>query len=188
MYSRLFSHSARSIFATTSSSTFLGAVAIGTGVGFAATAYGPTLISRPMSLFSSFRQPILNDSEYGDRSYATPASNSIRFSPEGAHVQTRSGLQRYFNYQQLTLGSMTGAVSGYIIGKLSKVIVAILVSGYLTTQFLYSRGIPIPGLTYLSQTAVNWGKEKISLQELLLEQPSFKVSFVSAFIVGAVYA
>lgn len=221
MFSRFLGQGTRLAFTSSSSTatTVFGTFVVGTGLGFAASTYGPqtfsttTASSSPFltrSKLFSFFQPgvVFADSPYADRSYANvPSSNRpvIRTSSnpnanggavvvegeDGTSVvvaQKPRGLRRYLDYQQLTIGSMTGAVSGYVIGKLSKAIVVLLVSGYLATQFLYSRGIPIPGLGYLSHTVVQWGKQKVSLRELLLEEPSFKVSFVSAFIVGAVYA
>lgn len=179
MFSRFLNQGARSVL--NSPVSIVGTVALGTTLGLA--------VANPSSsLFSPFRQrPISNDSIYADRAYAQQPLQTQPVEPS-LTVSQKRGLQRYLNYQQLTIGSMTGAVSGYVVGKLSKAIVVLVVSGYLSLQFLYSRGIPIPGLTYLSQTVVQWGREKLSLRELLLEQPSFKVSFISAFIVGAIYS
>lgn len=101
------------------------------------------------------------------------------------------GLQRVLNYQHLTIGSMLGLMSGFVVGKLSKVLVMLVVAGCLTTQFLISRGItilPQGTASYLGNTVVQWGREKVTLKTLLTEDPSFKVSFLSAFVVAAIYA
>lgn len=177
---------------------------IGAGAGFTASLLFPQTFN-PQKLLRPFQMsPVIRN----DSPATIPISDMVSFNPNGGATartvgysqvpttatqqppqqQSKTGLGRYINYQQLTLGSMTGAFSGFIIGKFSKLLVVLCVSGYLTTQFLYSRGIQIPGLQFLSTTIIQWGKESISVRDLVMEQPSFKVSFISAFVVAAIYA
>lgn len=74
-----------------------------------------------------------------------------------------------------------------MVAKLSKVLLVLVVAGYLTAQFLRSRGIVIPGSAHVGGTVVRWGRQQMTL-ETLVKQPSFKGSFLSAFMVAAIYA
>jgi uncharacterized membrane protein (Fun14 family) len=93
-----------------------------------------------------------------------------------------------FNYRYLTLGSMTGAAAGFIVGKFSKLLVALVVVGALTLQYLSSRGIYVPGIGYAKQSAVDWGRRQSVREIILLEDAGFKASFLAAFSVAAIYA
>lgn len=93
-----------------------------------------------------------------------------------------------FNYRYLTLGSMTGAAAGFIVGKFSKLLVALVVVGALTLQYLSSRGIYIPGLSLAKQSAIDWGRQQSVREIVLLEDAGFKASFLAAFSVAALYA
>lgn len=160
-------------------STLRNPALIGSTVGFAGAAF----------LTHQFRRPVLNNA------VAVPVApaNTATATPVGVqetnrpYVAQRQGLQKYLNYEHLTLGSMTGLFTGYVIGKLSKVLVALVLAGYLTSQFLASRGVQVPGTAYLSSTVLQWGKQRATLENIL-ENPSFKLSFVSAFTVAAIYA
>ncbi|KAF5093629.1 hypothetical protein D0Z00_003955 [Geotrichum galactomycetum] len=93
-----------------------------------------------------------------------------------------------FNYRYLTLGSMTGAAAGFIVGKFSKLLVALVVVGALTLQYLSSRGIYVPGVGYAKQSAVDWGRRQSVREIIFLEDAGFKASFLAAFSVAALYA
>lgn len=170
---------------------------IGATAGFAVSAIVPPALS----LWKQYRVPIRNDSPATTTQSLFPTVSVLNVDSgalngnngtetTAATNGSKGGLQRVLVYEQLTLGSMTGALAGYVLGKLSKALVVLFISGYLASQFLYSRGIEIPGLTasHLSQVVVAWGREKMSLKELVMNQPSFKVSFVTAFLVAAAYA
>lgn len=169
--------------ASTSRFILLGASALRNPVlvGCSAGFVGATLYSR----IAQQSRPILNNAAAA----AAPAPLLQQQQQQRAPAASpqKVGLQRYLDYQQLTLGSMAGLLSGYAVGKLSKLLVVLVVAGYLTSQFLVSRGVVVPGSAYLSSTIVQWGRQKISLQNLL-DQPSFKGSFLSAFVVAAIYA
>lgn len=190
---------------------FRSPILIGSSVGLlvgAGTAYFYNTKNNNRGGLSSY--PILNDSgaaggNYNsmlgtnNRQYMTTTSSSsssgtststdtlIQQQQQQHATTTKTGLQRYLNYQHLTLGSMTGLASGYLIGKLSKVLVVLLVTGFLTTQFLVSRGIRVPGASYVGGGVVEWGKGKVTWENVV-SQPSFKGSFVAAFVVAALYA
>lgn len=163
------------LFLLNASSAFRNPVIIGSAIGLV----GATLYNQAYTHRSSI---IANNTAVFR---AQQSSGAVTYQPR------TTGLRQYLNYQHLTIGSMLGLVSGFVVGKISKVLVMLVVAGYLTTQFLVSRGItvaPAGTTAYLSNTVMQWGKDKVSLRYLLLEDPSFKVSFISAFSVAAIYA
>ncbi|CAI5756905.1 unnamed protein product [Candida verbasci] len=94
---------------------------------------------------------------------------------------TESRFNNYLNYQELTIGSVTGLFLGIIIGKLSQVFLFVTLSSYLLLEFLQSRNvINIPW-----NKIVSIGKEKIDIKQLVFEKPSFKISFILSLIIAA---
>lgn len=85
------------------------------------------------------------------------------------------------NYEELTIGSITGLFLGIIIGKLSSVFMFFTLSCYFMIEFLESRNIINIPWSYI----ITVGKEKVDVKELVLQKPSFKISFVLAFIIAA---
>lgn len=85
------------------------------------------------------------------------------------------------DYGQLCIGSVTGLFLGIIAGKLSSVIVFLSLSSYLLLQFLENRGI----VTIPWRAVINLGGERLDLKDLFFAQPSFKISFVSSFLIAA---
>ncbi|CUM67121.1 uncharacterized protein PRCAT00004810001 [Priceomyces carsonii] len=85
------------------------------------------------------------------------------------------------NYQELCIGSVTGLFLGIIAGKLSSVIVFLTLSSYLLLQFLQSRDI----ITIPWKKMINVGSESIDIRTLVFEKLSFKISFVSSFLIAA---
>ncbi|ANZ73083.1 BA75_01287T0 [Komagataella pastoris] len=85
------------------------------------------------------------------------------------------------NYQQLAIGSFVGLGVGFVVGKLSSVLVFVTLSGYLLLQFLASRNI----ITIPYNRVVQLGSETINLKELVFEQPSFNLSFLVSFLIAA---
>lgn len=125
-----------------------------------------------------------------------PGTAAVTPVPAPVEQQRRErGLRRVLDYRQLTLGSMAGAAAGYILGRLSKALVAVVVVGVLAAQALRARGIEVPGAAagaaYLSAAAAErWGPrgEKVDVRAMILQQPGFKAAFMAAFVVAAVYA
>jgi uncharacterized membrane protein (Fun14 family) len=85
------------------------------------------------------------------------------------------------NYEELTIGSVTGLFLGVIIGKLSSVLVVLTLAGYFFLQFLQSREL----ITIPWNSIVSVGKKKIDVKNLVFEKPSFKLSFVLCFLIAA---
>lgn len=85
------------------------------------------------------------------------------------------------NYQELSIGSITGLFLGIIVGKLSSAILFLSLSTYLLLQFLESRNV----ITIPWNAIINIGSEKINVKELILHKPSFKISFILSFIIAA---
>ncbi|KAG7666097.1 uncharacterized protein J8A68_000353 [[Candida] subhashii] len=137
---------------------------------FAST--GSFLLLSSLSLSPSNR--IYNDSILKD--------NRIDISdlqPAPGYRKSRFGGK--LNYEELTIGSVTGLFLGIIIGKLSSVFMFFTLSCYFMLEFLESRNIIHIPWTYI----ITVGKDKVDLKELVLQKPSFKISFVLAFIIAA---
>jgi uncharacterized membrane protein (Fun14 family) len=92
------------------------------------------------------------------------------------------------NYQQLSVGSFSGLLCGYVVGKLSRLLVFLVVTGMLTLQFLQSRGYVDVRAMPMVRNFVGWANTRFGNREFLLEKPSFKVSFLASFIIAACYA
>lgn len=117
-------------------------------------------------------KPIFNDAVMPQRYEA----------PIGVRVKTQpSPLQKKLNYNDLCIGSITGLFLGIIVGKLSTTIAFLGVSAYLFLQFLESRGI----ITIPWRSVVKMGKQQIDLKSMFFENLSFKLSFVSTFVLAA---
>lgn len=79
-----------------------------------------------------------------------------------------------------------GLFFGVIVGKISSLLVFITGVGLLGMQFLQNRGVISSDSTRaLSKYAITVGKEKIDLNTLLWDRPSFKVSFLLTFVLAA---
>lgn len=121
---------------------------------------------------------ILNESAFASNPIGQISSNVKSVATD---TPASTGFGGRVNYNELTIGSITGLFLGIIAGKLSSAIVFLALSGYFLTQFLESRGI----------ISIPWGKvihigsETIDLKSLVLEKPSFKVPFVLTFLIAA---
>ncbi|CDO95699.1 unnamed protein product [Kluyveromyces dobzhanskii CBS 2104] len=94
--------------------------------------------------------------------------------------------QRRANYRQMCYGSILGLVFGVIFGKISSLLVFITGFGFVGLQFLQNRGVISSDSTRsLSKYAVTIGREKVDLNTLIWEKPSFKVSFILTFVLAA---
>ncbi|CDO57666.1 hypothetical protein DV451_003118 [Geotrichum candidum] len=164
----------RYFFARTIPGLFARPVALGSGLGLLGAT---TLVGRSYSR-------VLNDVVAG---VATAPDSRLNL-PHQHETVPRLRPSPRFNYRYLTLGSMTGAAAGFIVGKFSKLLVALVVVGALTLQYLSSRGIYVPGLGYAKQSAVDWGRRQSVREIILLEDAGFKASFLAAFSVAALYA
>lgn len=104
------------------------------------------------------------------------------YAPESVATKARhSRLSGKLDYGELCLGSVTGLFLGIIIGKLSSAIVFLTASSYLLLQFLENKGvIKIPWTSILTIGGRKW-----DLKSLFFNQPSFKLSFVSSFLIAA---
>ncbi|ODQ68430.1 hypothetical protein NADFUDRAFT_44999 [Nadsonia fulvescens var. elongata DSM 6958] len=141
---------------------------------------------------------ILNDSPNalrGDIIFDPTKENSIAYTGDRVATRRRSVFGRNINYHQLTLGSITGFATGFVVGKVSKILVALIASGILFVQFLRSRGLINPGAAnglkvngerMVRSTGVLMGIEDSNdLWSVLTDSPSFTLSFVSSFLIAA---
>lgn len=117
-------------------------------------------------------RPIFNDAVMAQR-YSTPVSVDVK--------SRVSPVQKRLNYNDLCVGSLTGLFLGILIGKLSTTLAFIGVSAYLFLQFLESRNI----ITIPWTSVINMGKQRIDLKSMFFENLSFKLSFVSTFVLAA---
>lgn len=110
--------------------------------------------------------------------------------------QTVEQASKKIDYQQLTIGSFVGLISGVVIGKFSKVLVWVLGGTGLLIQFLKSRGIvesnPLTSKSFregvyhkLKGVAMILGLDETDYQELIKDKPSFNLAFFLSFIVAA---
>ena len=93
----------------------------------------------------------------------------------------KSRFNGILNYEELTIGSVTGLFLGVIIGKLSSVLVVLTLAGYFLLQFLQSRQL----VTIPWNSIISVGKSRIDVKNLVFEKPSFKLSFVLCFLIAA---
>ncbi len=130
-------------------------------------------------------QYILNDSIVGvqqrgdlQQELGLPTRSELRT------VQGGKGTK--VNFRQMCYGSIMGLFFGVIVGKISSLLVFITGVGLLGMQFLQNRGVISSDSTRaLSKYAITVGKEKIDLNTLLWDRPSFKVSFLLTFVLAA---
>lgn len=120
--------------------------------------------------FSALRKPIFNDVAISQPQVSIPQ-------PKIHHSRFGGKL----DYQELSIGSVTGLFLGLIVGKLSSAIVFLSLSTYFLLQFLESRNI----ITIPWNQIVQIGSSRINVKELFLHKPSFKISFVLTFLIAA---
>lgn len=85
------------------------------------------------------------------------------------------------SYDDLCVGSLTGLFLGIIVGKLSTTIALLSASTYLFLQFLESRNI----VTIPWRSVIQVGKQEIDMKSMFFDNLSFKISFVSTFLLAA---
>lgn len=132
----------------------------------------PLLLGSSLSFLAlqNFKsKPILNDSP----TLANPINLDYQ------RKKSRFGGQ--LNYEELTIGSITGLFLGVIAGKLSSVLVILTLGGYFLLQFLESRNL----ITIPWNSIISLGKERVDIKKLVFEKPSFKLSFVLTFLIAA---
>lgn len=122
---------------------------------------------------------------YNDTAYANSPAN-IQIQQNSSFNKNKSPLNStsnggYLNYNELTIGSITGLFLGIIAGKLSSAILFLSLSSYFLIQFLESRNI----ISIPWNTMINIGSEKIKIKDILLHKPNFKISFILSFIIAA---
>ncbi|CCH40545.1 hypothetical protein BN7_78 [Wickerhamomyces ciferrii] len=129
---------------------------------------------------------ILNEAaNLGTINVNTPNFNSNQLpkipDPNSLKHPRHSRFNGQLHYRQLSYGSLVGLFFGVVIGKLSSVLVFISLSAILSLQFLQSRGIIHVPWT----SVVKVGKDRIDVRQLVLEDPSFKISFALSFLIAA---
>lgn len=132
------------------------------------------------SMYAQTRTKILNDVVY-----STPDIQPVH---RPGVTNTGRGLARFngkLDYHQLTYGSFSGMVAGYLFGKISRVLVALVVGSVLTVEFLQYQGHV--DLTPWTNQIYRWSVNKIQ-DGIAIDDPSFKVGFGAAFLVAAMNA
>lgn len=129
-----------------------------------------------MLMFHQQRRMILND-------YSKPKpGESIAKYGEPLHGKGLSRFDGKLDYHQLTFGSFAGMVSGYFFGRISKILVGVIVTSLMGAEYLAMSGhIDLrPFYNKVYQWCLNhWH------QEVLVNDPSFKYSFGAAFLISA---
>ncbi|KAK9380576.1 uncharacterized protein V2V93DRAFT_371058 [Kockiozyma suomiensis] len=125
-----------------------------------------------------FKSPILCDyAVRGNRDVYSATANELKT------VSSEARKSR-IDYRELSIGSFAGLFVGFIVGKLSKLLVFISSSTYLFLQFLESRGL----ISMPYNSLYSWAKKRYGDKELILENISFKVAFALAAAVAAANA
>ncbi|KAG5358663.1 hypothetical protein CJU89_5304 [Yarrowia sp. B02] len=157
---------------------------------------GLTTATVGLSMASSLHMPRI----YSD-ALAQPAPsqqqviNNVNRDVERVAQQVEQASKKV-DYQQLTIGSFVGLISGVVIGKFSKVLVWVLGGAGLLIQFLKSRGIvesnPLTSKSFresvyhkLKGVAMVLGLDEADYQELIKDKPSFNIAFFFSFLVAA---
>lgn len=117
-------------------------------------------------------RPIYNDAVLTQR-YTKPIDLDVK--------SRVSPVQKRLNYNDLCIGSITGLFLGIVIGKLSTTLAFLGVSAYLFLQFLESRNI----ISIPWTSVIQMGKQRIDMKKMFFENLSFKLSFVSTFLLAA---
>lgn len=157
---------------------------------------GLTTATVGLSMASSLHMPRI----YADALQQHPVSqqqviNNVNRDVERVSQQMEQATKK-IDYQQLTIGSFVGLISGVVIGKFSKVLVWVLGGAGLLIQFLKSRGIvesnPLTSKGFregvyhkLKGVAMVLGLDETDYQELIKDKPSFNVAFFFSFLVAA---
>ncbi|KAK9389236.1 hypothetical protein V1515DRAFT_531713 [Lipomyces mesembrius] len=116
----------------------------------------------------------------GGRKHYSDSSGAVAREIAPAEPKQVGGL----DYQELAIGSFAGLFVGFLIGKLSRVLVFVAGSTYLFLQFLASRHV----ITLPYNRFYTWAKKRYGNKELIMENLSFKVAFGAAMIVAAASA
>lgn len=114
-------------------------------------------------------RPVFNDAVIANRTLVAPKS---RFNGK-------------LDYHQLTFGSFTGMASGYVIGRVSSFLVFWIVSTLMGAEYLALAGLI--DVKPLNKAIYRWGRSALN-QEILVDDPSFKVSFLLSFVIAAFYS
>lgn len=104
----------------------------------------------------------------------------IKVSKKPAAVH-KSRFHGYLDYRELCIGSVTGLILGVVIGKFSSALVFLSLASYFLVQFLEANNIVVIPWKKI----IRVGTEDIEVKELVLSNPSFKLSFVSSFLIAA---
>jgi len=108
-------------------------------------------------------------------------------SPLSSPLNTVGSRGSKIDAHELSIGSFTGLITGYLAGKISRSFVFVIGGAFLLLQFLSSRNIihvPWNQLRNLLRNRVNMD----AFQSKLLTNPSFKAAFGSTFVIGALYS
>ncbi|KAI5963520.1 uncharacterized protein KGF55_002400 [Candida pseudojiufengensis] len=106
-------------------------------------------------------------------------SNDVRVNKSTGKTESRfNGL---LNYEELTIGSITGLFIGIILGKLSQVFLFVSLSSFFLIEFLENKNI----ISIPWNSIISIGSKKIDLKQLIFKNPSFKISFILSLIIAA---
>lgn len=133
------------------------------------------------SLYLAAHKPVLNDAAYanGPVSITTPGSPNIYYDAKKPVYDGAFGGK--LNYHQVALGSMSGLILGYAVSRLSSVLFVFSIVAYLVGIYLRKQGVVVIDTKGLVKGAVN----SVSWDELLFDQASFSVPFLTSFCIAA---
>ncbi|KAG5355508.1 hypothetical protein CJU90_6585 [Yarrowia sp. C11] len=158
---------------------------------------GLTTATVGLSMTSSLHMPRIYSDALQQQQYVSQQQviDNMNRDVERVSQQVEHATKK-IDYQQLTIGSFVGLISGVVIGKFSKILVWVLGGAGLLIQFLKSRGIvesnPMTSKSFresayhkLKGVAMVLGLDETDYQELVKDKPSFNVAFFFSFLVAA---
>lgn len=87
------------------------------------------------------------------------------------------------DYYQLTYGSFTGMVAGWVFGRISKYLVFFIVSTLMSTEYLKAKHLI--DTDPITTAVFNWSSKHLN-EGVSLDNPSFKVTFLASFLIAAI--
>ncbi|KAK6534752.1 hypothetical protein TWF281_006053 [Arthrobotrys megalospora] len=107
--------------------------------------------------------------------------NRRRYIDEDEDEKRGIGIFDATRYRELSMGSFTGVVAGYVVGRLSKMIAFVSLFIIMVLQYVERHGYPILPRTHRIRQYV----EGVDTKRLLTEHAAFKYSFATTFAISA---
>ncbi|KAK6350676.1 hypothetical protein TWF718_003861 [Orbilia javanica] len=128
---------------------------------------------------SPYQGDVLFEARRGDQRYSV----TRRYIEENDE-ERGIGIFNPTQYRQLSLGSFSGVVAGYIVGKLSRMIAFVTLFVIMVVQYAERHGYHV----LPRQHRIRRYLEGTDMKRLLIKNAAFKYSFASTFAISAWFA